>query len=178
MSQHCLCGPALSCHTVCSAQSFIARNSPQHQEGERGAINHLLGKQPHTHLHSGSITHEQIHTQIYRWVSVTASISGMRPANTQCAWDEGGSRLFWFALWSCFILSVTNSFISLMNIIGRIALTQHLSLLMANVMLCAHIPYCRLSHNQCWIILPAHPASLEMSVFGFLGHQPQWAFKN
>lgn len=50
-----------------------------------------------------------------------------------------------FACWSCFILSITNLLISLMNIIARIALTQHLSFLMANVMLYAHIAYCTLS---------------------------------
>lgn len=50
------------------------------------------------------------------------------------------------------MLSVTNLFISLMNVIGRIALTQHLSFLMASVMLRAHITYCRLSYDQYGVI--------------------------
>lgn len=63
-----------------------------------------------------------------------------------------------------------------MNIIARIALTQHLSFLMANVMLHAHIAYCTLTQSILTHFLN-HLTSLKMSFYSNLGHQLQSDFQ-
>lgn len=113
-------------------------------------------------------------TLINRSIDVGSLMHTQRSSGGLIAKSFATKEEFWrgsdFSFWSCFIPSSTDLFISLMNIIGRIRLTQHFRFPNGSrhaLRSHQYIQWTSLSHNQYIIISPPPTDSWKCLSFSF-----------